>query len=766
MTVFSWLPYVGVVSQSDSYIYVLSRATVPGRIVKRLGVFVALSAVASGWSFSVAAQAIAELQVAPSTVQIEVGAREGVLVTAYDASGNVVPSTDFGWISSNIEIVRVEPDPAAPNIAYVVGVAPGAAQVSVTAGRAQAFLAVRVLASSGPSGVGQAFSLEILPNPIQLLPTEEVMLETRFLRADGQLAARGPLTWRSLRDAVAAVDQRGAVIGISDGQGVIQATGPNGIVARVVVQVANQGFAPEAARLSLSPAAAESIGVVVPGQNGRRMANRQLRWASTDEAVAVVSPAGVVTGVSAGAAEIVIQGFGQQHRLPVTVHRRVTGMEILPPHDGGPIIIPLTGSVSFEATFYDANNTPVTEAVPSWAIQDPSIASFDAATGMATGLQIGTTRLALQGPSGLGVSWEVQVVGGDITFETSRFGLSVGSAVDLAASFTDANGNVLAPATGLTWTTQSVAIATVDGSGTVSGAGWGRTQIVASASWGAADTADVFVQGSILVTKFPGGGGDIYAFDPATPTAMNQLTSGPNVEIGATYSFDGTQIAYVAAAEGGTQKIFLMDADGQNARVVTGSPDRESSPKFSPDGSQIVYESNQNIWIVNADGSNPTQLTFGEAAEDRPAISPDGRMIAYQSTTGRNSDIYVMSLDGSDQRTLVATEAHETFPAWFSDGGLAYLSAQTTGRDRTRQVMRTDLDAGEPVAVSPADLRVLNFAASGDGSMLALVVEIREDRTLYRRLYLLPLRGPNGGIPIEVPREDPSEQFFSPAFRR
>ena len=141
-------------------------------------------------------------------------------------------------------------------------------------------------------------------------------------------------------------------------------------------------------------------------------------------------------------------------------------------------------------------------------------------------------------------------------------------------------------------------------------------------------------------------------------------------------------------------------------------------------------------------------------------------MIAYQSTTGNNSDIYVMSLDGSRPRALVATEAHETFPAWLPDGGLAFLSAQTSGRDRTRQVMRTDLDAGEIVAVSPADLKVVNFAASGDGTMLALVVEIQEDRTIFRRLYLLPLRGPDGGVAVEVPRGDPSEQFFSPAIKR
>lgn len=134
----------------------LGLATVPGRVVNRLRVFVALSAVASGWPFSAAAQAIVELQIAPSTAQIEVGARKGVLVTAYDASGNVVPSTGFGWTSSDPEVVRVELDPAMPNLAYVVGVAPGVALVSVTAGKAQAFLAVSVTAGAAQVSVAES----------------------------------------------------------------------------------------------------------------------------------------------------------------------------------------------------------------------------------------------------------------------------------------------------------------------------------------------------------------------------------------------------------------------------------------------------------------------------------------------------------------------------------------------------------------------------------------------------------------------------------
>ena len=114
--------------------------------MNRLGVVVALSAVAFGWPFSATAQAIAELQIAPSTAQIEVGARKGVLVTAFDASGNVVLATDFGWTSSDPDVVRIEPDKAMPNLAYAVGVGPGVALVSVSSGTAQAFVAVSVTA--------------------------------------------------------------------------------------------------------------------------------------------------------------------------------------------------------------------------------------------------------------------------------------------------------------------------------------------------------------------------------------------------------------------------------------------------------------------------------------------------------------------------------------------------------------------------------------------------------------------------------------------
>ena len=183
--------------------------------MNRLGVFIALTAVASGWPFSATAQPIAELQIAPSTVEIDVGAREGVLVSAYDASGNVVLSTDFRWTSSNPDVVRVEPDPTTPNIAYVVGVAPGVAQVSVASGATQAFLAVSVTAEAD-----QALpAVRVLPSPgAQTLAIGSTALETTSAGAVASFEFNAPSAG-ILTVAVRATTETDLVLLVTDADG-------------------------------------------------------------------------------------------------------------------------------------------------------------------------------------------------------------------------------------------------------------------------------------------------------------------------------------------------------------------------------------------------------------------------------------------------------------------------------------------------------------------------------------------------------------------
>ncbi|MCI0445525.1 hypothetical protein L0152_20215, partial [bacterium] len=102
-----------------------------------------------------------------------------------------------------------------------------------------------------------------------------------------------------------------------------------------------------------------------------------------------------------------------------------------------------------------------------------------------------------------------------------------------------------------------------------------------------------------------------------------------------------------------------------------------TQPAFSPNGSQIVYNSTasgkEEIWIMNANGTNKTQLTNTNAPiTGRPRFSPSGDKVVFYSTmwyaNGTDSlQIYTMNPDGSGLDT-VTTSGNNYDPAWSPDG--------------------------------------------------------------------------------------------------
>src|SRR3989442_8000458 len=74
------------------------------------------------------AQNVAEVQVAPPAVTIKVGERTGLLATAFDRIGNVIPTVRAIWSSNNVQVARVDND------GTVSGVAGGGAGLEARGG--------------------------------------------------------------------------------------------------------------------------------------------------------------------------------------------------------------------------------------------------------------------------------------------------------------------------------------------------------------------------------------------------------------------------------------------------------------------------------------------------------------------------------------------------------------------------------------------------------------------------------------------------------
>jgi Tol biopolymer transport system component len=133
----------------------------------------------------------------------------------------------------------------------------------------------------------------------------------------------------------------------------------------------------------------------------------------------------------------------------------------------------------------------------------------------------------------------------------------------------------------------------------------------------------------LLYVSANGTSESIWKLDNATDTEL-WSGSGARVFGGPAISPDGQSIAFSARQDGKTL-LYVMQADGANARVVTDSLNLQGAPAWAPDGQSITSavddQGTPHLYRVPVDGRTPT-LFVQEYSVD-PAWAPDGRFVAY-----------------------------------------------------------------------------------------------------------------------------------------
>lgn len=260
----------------------------------------------------------ASITVSPDTVYLA-GATYQMTAMVRDAAGNQLIDQPVTWATSDPQGLAVSPT------GLVTALAAGGYGVTAAVNGLSA--SALVIVSAGP-----AASLQVAPTPATVGAAGDTISLTATVRdALGRLLDHPSVSWTSGAPLLATVaaDSSGSagqafatVTSVSPGSVTITATSgtASGTASVTVVPP------PPVASVTVTPASAtlivqttRQLTATVRDANGKVLAARTITWTSDNAAVATVDAAGLVTGVSEGAAAVIATSEGVSDTAAITV---------------------------------------------------------------------------------------------------------------------------------------------------------------------------------------------------------------------------------------------------------------------------------------------------------------------------------------------------------------------------------------------------------------------------------------------------------------
>lgn len=129
---------------------------------------------------------------------------------------------------------------------------------------------------------------------------------------------------------------------------------------------------------------------------------------------------------------------------------------------------------------------------------------------------------------------------------------------------------------------------------------------------------------------------------PLIPTRTMKFTTDEGTWISLDVSPDGRTIVFELLGD-----LYTMPMEGGAATRITNGQAYDTQPRYSPDGSRLVFVSDrngsENVWMANADGTSPKILSRSERTNFvSPTWTPDGQYVVVT----RANQLWLYHRDG------------------------------------------------------------------------------------------------------------------------
>jgi Tol biopolymer transport system component/DNA-binding winged helix-turn-helix (wHTH) protein len=232
----------------------------------------------------------------------------------------------------------------------------------------------------------------------------------------------------------------------------------------------------------------------------------------------------------------------------------------------------------------------------------------------------------------------------------------------------------------------------------------------------------------LLYISATGTGESIWKLANGTGT---ELWSGQGARVfgGPAISPDGRHVAFSVREQGRTL-LYVMQADGSNARIVTDTLDLQGSPAWAPDGKSItsgaVDHGVPHLFRIPVDGRSPV-LFVKEYSLD-PAWSPGSRFVVFSGPDiGTKFSVKAVTAEAAAYPLPALNLSRGARHMAFLQGGRSLVLLQ--GEIQHKNLWLIDLETGVERQLTnlPPDFDISDFDISPDGR--EAVVERAQERS-------------------------------------
>lgn len=233
------------------------------------------------------------------------------------------------------------------------------------------------------------------------------------------------------------------------------------------------------------------------------------------------------------------------------------------------------------------------------------------------------------------------------------------------------------------------------------------------------------------------GAKEIYLADVDGYNAR-QLTRDDSIALSPRWSPAGDKLLYNSYREG-SPMLYLDDFGGNSVRRISGRAGLNIGACWTPDGGTVAltlsHTGDPEIFTLDLSGRVLKRMTSHWGIDVSPAFSPNGRQMAFVSNRSGSPQVYVLDLDSGQETRLTFEGKYNTSPTWSPLGRIAYTSLN----DGHFNICTIDPDGSAPRCLTESQGNNEDPCWSPDGRYLAFT----SNRTGRYHVYLMNAYGQN-----------------------